>query len=126
LGWLEAKETWSKGCQSLVAILRAKGREMRWLIVGRMARPLGTAREPFCGDVRSKSYLFGIKKNGIAHGRAEIFLHIHYNQCRFEVVRCHVEFFLSGKYPLLESNVVVLRPKHCHLAGYITCCHHIA
>jgi hypothetical protein len=94
--------------------------------VGRMARPLGTAREPFCGGVRSKSCLFGIKKNGIAHGRAEIFLHIHYNQCRFEVVRCHVEFFLSGKYPLLESNVVVLRPKHCHLAGYITCCHHIA
>lgn len=44
--WFVAKETWSGGCQSLVAIFRAKGRERRWLTGGIMERPPGTAREP--------------------------------------------------------------------------------
>ena len=51
MGWLDAKEMWLGGCQSLVAILRAKGQERRVLTVGRIARPLGTAREPFCQGV---------------------------------------------------------------------------
>lgn len=46
-GWLDANEMWSGGCQSLVAILRTKGRVRRVLIVGIMERPFGTAREPF-------------------------------------------------------------------------------
>lgn len=36
------------GCQSLVAILMANGRERSLLIVGITSRPLGTAREPVC------------------------------------------------------------------------------
>lgn len=48
-GCVEAKEVWLWGCQSLVAILRGKGRVRRWLIVGIMARALGTARVPFWG-----------------------------------------------------------------------------
>lgn len=47
-GWFEAKETWSRGCQSFVAILRVKGKERRLLIVGAMSLPSFTAREPFC------------------------------------------------------------------------------
>ena len=46
LGWFAAKEMWVGGCQSLVAILRAKGRVSRLFMVGMMVRPLGTAREP--------------------------------------------------------------------------------
>jgi hypothetical protein len=57
LGWLGAKEMWFAGCQSLVQILRAKGRVRRWLTVGIMARPLGTAREPFCGWGRGVSFV---------------------------------------------------------------------
>lgn len=46
--WFEAKEMWSGGCQSLVAILRVKmGSERRVLMKGTMERPSGTAREPF-------------------------------------------------------------------------------
>lgn len=46
-GWLSAKEMWFGGCQSRVAILRAKGRVRRVFMTGAMARPWGTAREPF-------------------------------------------------------------------------------
>lgn len=49
LGWLEANEMWSAGCQSFVAILRAKGRVKRVLIMGIVERPSGTARLPFWG-----------------------------------------------------------------------------
>jgi hypothetical protein len=46
--WLVAKEMWSGGCQSLVAILRGReGRARRVLIRGVMERPAGMAREPF-------------------------------------------------------------------------------
>ena len=48
-GWLDAKEMWFAGCQSLVQILTAKARVRRWFTAGIMARPLGTAREPDCG-----------------------------------------------------------------------------
>lgn len=50
-GWEDAKEMCAGGCQSLVAILRVKGRARRWLIVGRMERASAMAREPFCGRV---------------------------------------------------------------------------
>jgi hypothetical protein len=46
-GWLAANEMWDAGCQSLVASFRAKGRERSELMVGRIERPEGTAREPF-------------------------------------------------------------------------------
>jgi hypothetical protein len=46
--WLLAKEMWSGGCQSLVAILRWKvGSERRVLIRGMTERPSGTGRAPF-------------------------------------------------------------------------------
>jgi len=45
--WFAAKETWSGGCQSLVAMRRVRaGEERRRLISGIMERPEGTAREP--------------------------------------------------------------------------------
>lgn len=48
-GWLAAKEMWSDGCQSWVPMRIAKeGRLRRLLIMGVMARPPSTAREPFC------------------------------------------------------------------------------
>jgi hypothetical protein len=48
LVWLVAKEMWSGGCQSLVAILRWKvGKERRVLIRGMTERPSGTGRAPF-------------------------------------------------------------------------------
>lgn len=46
-GWFEAKEMWSCGCQSFVAILRVKGRERSVFIVGAVVLPSVTAREPF-------------------------------------------------------------------------------
>ncbi len=48
-GWLEANEMCVWGCQSLVAILRAKGRFSSLLIVVTVSRPPVTAREPFYG-----------------------------------------------------------------------------
>lgn len=48
-GWLAAKEMWLDGCQSWVPMRIAKeGRLRRLLIMGAMARPPSTAREPFC------------------------------------------------------------------------------
>ena len=53
-GWLDAKEMWSGGCQSLVAILRGRvGSARRVLISGVMERPSGTGRVPFCVRVQS-------------------------------------------------------------------------
>ena len=53
-GWLDAKEMWSGGCQSLVAILRGRvGSARRVLISGVMERPSGTGRAPFCVEVQS-------------------------------------------------------------------------
>jgi hypothetical protein len=45
---LDAKEIWSVGCQSLVAILMAKGRSRSLFTVGMISRPFATANEPFC------------------------------------------------------------------------------
>lgn len=46
-GWLEAKEMWDDGCQSLVPMRRVKvGRARRRLIRGMMDRPWGTGRVP--------------------------------------------------------------------------------
>jgi hypothetical protein len=45
---LDAKEMWSGGCQSLVAILSGMaGCARRVLMSGAMERASGTAREPF-------------------------------------------------------------------------------
>lgn len=47
-GWLEAKEMWVGGCQSLVPMRRMKvGRARRVLMRGMMVRPWGTGRVPF-------------------------------------------------------------------------------
>jgi hypothetical protein len=48
-GWFAAKLMCEVGCQSFVAIFVVKGRERRELMVGTMARPLGTASDPDCG-----------------------------------------------------------------------------
>lgn len=46
LGCWEAKVRELAGCQSWVAILRAKGRVSRWLMMGARERPVGMPREP--------------------------------------------------------------------------------
>lgn len=49
--WLAAKEMWSCGCQSWVAILRGKGSVRRWFMGAMTAGPSGTASEPvWCED----------------------------------------------------------------------------
>jgi hypothetical protein len=53
--WLEAKDMWSRGCQSLVATLIAKGSERSSFTVGTISRPFGTARDPFCGHIRMRA-----------------------------------------------------------------------
>ena len=45
-GWDVLKETWSAGCQSLVAILIVKGSARRELIAGARSRAPETASEP--------------------------------------------------------------------------------
>ena len=52
-GWLAAKDMWDLGCQSRVASLRVKGSERRVFMAGVMARPSGTASEPFYKDEMS-------------------------------------------------------------------------
>ena len=79
---------WSAGCQSFVAILRAKGKERSLLTVGMMSRPLDTAREPFCLDVSAG--MRGVWKIGAGtYRRAEVFLEIYYDQCGLERVSRH-------------------------------------
>ena len=52
-GWLAAKEMWSAGCQSFVAMRVINlGRERRLFIVGKISEAEGTAREPVCLDFR--------------------------------------------------------------------------
>jgi len=45
-GWFDAKEMCEEGCQSLVAILSAKGRPKSVLIGAITSRPEGTGRAP--------------------------------------------------------------------------------
>lgn len=87
-GWLVAKETWSAGCQSRVAILRANGRVRSVLMGEAMVRPWGTAREPFW-----LFFLLGAKGGGIgycSYGRAEVFLEIDYYEGGLEG-GCHFQ-----------------------------------
>lgn len=78
--WFAANETWSAGCQSLVAILVANGSLRSELTTGAMARPSGTAREPFCCrgpegqrkiHVNIRMYLRGILGRFFSSGRGE-------------------------------------------------------
>jgi len=44
--WLDAKEMWSGGWKSLVAILTTNGSDSSWLRIGTIARPSFTASDP--------------------------------------------------------------------------------
>lgn len=46
-GWFDAKDTWSCGCQSFVAILLVKGSDSSSFTTGTTSLPSGTARDPF-------------------------------------------------------------------------------
>lgn len=78
-GWFEAKEMWSRGCQSFVAILRVKGRERRVFIVGAMALPSDTAREPFWWVVSVVEGCTPLKLKGHFTNRwTKVLLEVHY------------------------------------------------
>lgn len=62
-GWFAAKLMCEAGCQSFEAIFVAKGRERRELMVGTMARALGTARDPEGGQ--KSSWTSTIKSAGL-------------------------------------------------------------
>jgi hypothetical protein len=85
-GWFDAKEMWSTGCQSFVAILVTNGRSRSLLTVGMISRPLVTAKEPFCCYQRSNICELARK---YAYWWAEIFLQIDNDQCGFEIVSRH-------------------------------------
>ena len=49
-GWFDAKEMWSAGCMSLVAIRMVQGSVRREFITGPIVRPSVTAKLPFCEE----------------------------------------------------------------------------